>query len=113
MSAVAELKSGKSTEVVKNEPVIYGKVVGVRAETTKDKRKLYFTLVRLPSSGDEFEAPGTVEVMSTEKFGTVGEIVTARCRLSGYGRRYNKKPDEDGVIESVQTADIKLRLIEQ
>lgn len=111
MSAVAELKA-KSPDVAKNEVTIYGKVVGVRGETTKDKRKLYFTLVRLPASGDEFEAPGTVEVMSNDKFGAVGEIVTARCRLSGYGRRYNKKPDDDGVIESVQTADIKLRLVE-
>ena len=112
MSAVAELKSTKSAELAKNEVQIYGKITGVRGETTKDKRKLYFTLVRLPSSGDEFEAPGTVEVMSEQKFGAVGDIVTARCRLSGYGRRYNKKPDDDGVIESVQTADIKLRLVE-
>lgn len=111
MSAVAELKS-KAPEVEKNMPTIYGKVVNVRAETTKDKRKVFFTLVRLPASGDEFEAPGTVEVISSEKFGAVGELVTVRCRLSGYSRRYNKKPDDDGVIESVQTADIKLRLVE-
>lgn len=112
MNAVTKLEAGKKVEVVNNEVVIYGKVTGVRGETTKNKQKLFFTLVRLPASGDEFEAPGTVEVMSEQKFGAVGEIVTARCRLSGYGRRYNKKPDEDGVIESVQTADIKLRLVE-
>lgn len=112
MSAVAEVKSIKGAEVAKNEVMIYGKVMGVRSETSKAKEKFFFTLIRLPSSGDEFETPGTVEVMSREKFGQAGELVTARCRLTGYGRRYNRKPDEDGVIESVQTADVKLRLVE-
>lgn len=111
MSSVADLKP-KTSSLANNEVNVYGKVMGVRSETTKDKRKIFFTLVRLPTSGDEFESPGTVEVMSSDKFGQVGEVVTALCRLSGYARNFNRKPDEDGVIETIKTADVKLRLVE-
>lgn len=112
MSAVADLKPVKKTEVANNEVIIYGKVLSIRDERLKDKSRLFFTLIRLPSSGDEFETPGTVEVMSREKFGQPNELVTQRCRLTGYGRSYQKKPDEDGVIQSVRTADVKLRAVE-
>lgn len=111
MSAVAEMKPAKSAEVLKNEVVVYGKVSFVRKHRTKDKDTLFFTLVRLPGGGDEFAQPSTVEIMSNDEIGKVNDVVTVRCALSGYARSYDSKPDGDGVIEKIRTADVKLRAI--
>jgi hypothetical protein len=72
----------------------------------------WLSVVRLPAK-DEFSHPGTVEVMSRSPVGEVGDDWSGTVEITGYPRSFNSKPDpETGEIRRINSADIRLRVIE-
>ena len=53
----------------------------------------YSSILQLPSS-DSFSFPGNVEVRSDQPLGSVGELITKKCKISGSLSRW---VDKEGV----------------
>jgi hypothetical protein len=73
----------------------------------------WLSVVKLPAK-DEFSHPGTVEVMSRHPIGEVGDDWSGTVEITGYPRSFNSKPDpETGEIRRINSADIRLRVLEE
>jgi hypothetical protein len=68
---------------------------------------LHLTILKLPAK-DQYSAPSTVEVRSKESLGDVGDDVSVKCAIGGYGKSYEVKDAETGEIKRVSTADNQL-----
>lgn len=112
MSAATAISEAKKANIdVRNVIEVYGKISSFRKLKTKQTKETFFcTLITLPSGGDEFSQPQTVEVMSEDQLGQAGEVVTVKCSLGGYRRSFSST-DEDGVVTKTWTAENKLNAI--
>lgn len=86
------------------------RITGARRITTKNG-KLWLTLCKLPAP-DEFSAPQTLELRSTERLGAEGEDWQGKCRIGGYPRSYPVVDAETGEKTTVYTAEVNLTVIE-
>jgi hypothetical protein len=73
--------------------------------------ELWTHLIVLPAP-DAYSSPATVEVLAKRRLADKEEDVEVLCRVGGFRRQYNSRPDEDGVIKKITTADNKLFAIE-
>lgn len=90
--------------------VLQGRIVGARRLSTQNGT-LWLTLLKLPAP-DEYTAPATVEVRSGSKLGELRTDWQGRVRIGGYGRSFEQKDRETGEVSTVQTAEVRLTVIE-
>ena len=86
-----------------------GRIASRRVRNGKNGRVHVHTL-RLPAP-DEYTSPNTVEVVHSAPLGQVGDDVTVKVRIGGFGRSY-KTTDDEGVEKQVATADNTLTVVE-
>jgi hypothetical protein len=91
--------------------LLNGRISNRRKQNTQDGT-FWLTVLKLPAK-DSFSHPGTVEVISHEPIGAIGDDWRGQVEITGYPRTFNTKPDpETGEIKRVSTADNRLRVVE-
>jgi hypothetical protein len=109
-SAVAKIKPNNTLPI--GISYLEGRIANRRKYSSNDG-VFWLSVLKLPAK-DKFSHPGTVEIMSQRPIGDVGEDWRGSVEITGYPRTYNAKPDpETGEIRRVNTADIRLRVIEE
>jgi hypothetical protein len=92
--------------------LLKGKISNRRRINGSDGQ-FWLTVIKLPAK-DEFSHPGTVEVVSHAPVGDVDNDWQGVVEVTGYPRFYNSKPDpETGEIRRINSANIRLRVIEE
>ncbi len=115
MEAVAQLPAKKSLSVLAELPLltfVNGRISSRRR--LRGQEGPYFLTVLKTPARDQFSHPGTVELFSHEPLGDAGDDWKGVCEITGYPRSYNSKPDpETGEISRINTAEVRLRVLEQ
>lgn len=75
------------------------------------KNDLFIHLMVLPAP-DAYTSPSTVEILAKKRIGQPQDDVSCRVRITGYRRTYNHTNRETGETQQVQTADVRLFLLE-
>ena len=92
------------------EATIYGRIAHRRRIQTKNGPQ-FIHVVKLPAP-DAFTSPNTVELRGLKSLGDVGDDITVKVRLGGYGRSYKATDAETGEQRVVPTADNSLTVAE-
>lgn len=92
------------------EVTIHGRIANRRKVQTKTGAQLVH-VVKLPAP-DQFTSPQTIEVRGVKALGQVGDDVTFKARVGGYGRSYKVTDAETGEQQTIQTADNSLTVVE-
>jgi|JI8StandDraft_1071087.scaffolds.fasta_scaffold106279_2 hypothetical protein len=95
-----------------NKPLGMGeaRLAGRLLKVTK-KNDLFIHLMVLPAP-DAYTSPSTVEILSKTRIGQAQDEITCLVRITGYRRTYNHTDRETGETRQVQTADVRLSLLE-
>lgn len=83
-----------------------------RRKVKTQEGSIWLSILKLPAI-DQFSHPDTVEVRSREALGEIGADWSGRVRVGGFPRSYDSKPDADGVIHVVKTAQVNLTAVEE
>lgn len=90
---------------------VAGRIVHVRGYRTRQGERAASHIIKTPAP-DQFTSPGTLEVHAGRKLGDPGDDVSVLCRLTGFGRSYQVTDPETGEKRSIQTADLRLSVID-
>ncbi len=101
---------GKTFPMPFGHSTLSGRISARRKIKTNDG-SFWLTVLKLPAA-DAFSHPATVELRSHDALGNVGDDWRGTVRLNGYPRTYDSKPDSDGVITKIQTAQNNLEVVE-
>ena len=101
---------GKTFPMPLGQAMIAGRIYSRRKIKTADG-SFFLSVIKLPAA-DAFSHPLTVEVRSHDSLGNAGEDWSGAIRVNGYPRSYDTKPDADGVISKVATAQNILEAVE-
>ena len=89
---------------------IGGRIVSQRSYKARDGSRQFTTILKTPAP-DQFTSPGTLELRSAGKLGEPGDDITARVRITGFGRSYAVTDADTGEKRTVQTADNHLNVV--
>lgn len=92
------------------EVTIFGRIANRRRIQTKSGAQIVH-VVKLPAP-DSFTSPQTIEVRGVKSLGNVGDDVSFKVRVGGYGRSYKVTDAETGEPQTIPTADNSLTLVE-
>lgn len=92
------------------ETLLHGRIANRRRIQTKNGPQVVH-VVKLPAP-DAFTSPQTVELRGSKSLGEVGDDITVKVRIGGYGRSYKATDAETGEQRTVATADNSLTVVE-
>lgn len=85
--------------------------ISARRKVKTIEGSLWLTMMRLPAP-DEFSHPVSVELSSNVPLGEVGGNWSGQISIEGYPKKYDSRPDSDGMVHSIATAQMRLRVVE-
>src|SRR6266568_4371471 len=110
MADIQPLKQPALKSLPMGQMYIAGRIASRRKINTKDG-VIFLTVAKLPAP-DAYSHPITIELRSKTAVGSPGEDWEGVIRVNGFPRIFNLKPDENGEIKTVHTAQIQLDVIE-
>lgn len=89
---------------------IAGRII-FRRKIKTNEGPLVLTTLKLPAA-DAFSHPGQVELRSRKTIGGPGEDWSGLVSLTGFPNSFNSKPDEDGEITRIVSANNHFVVVE-
>ena len=66
-----------------------------RIEEIEVRNGRHYHRVSLPAA-DEYERPGAATIESSERLGTVGQVITRACRVVGWAKQFKRRDGTPG-----------------
>lgn len=92
-------------------PLLNVATVAGRIDGSRMSDGVTYTKMTLPAA-DEYSSPQRIEIRSKRSLGRQGETVQVGVRIGGWVRKFDRKPDRDGVVDKGEDIRITLHAIE-